>query len=185
MSLVSCKKLLDLSKQLVNHLILPNRGAKTKFAAYFPARPFKLRPDKLDVGMSGASYQTTIQRKRQVTDLNVPVFGETPVECLKWTNWKMLRDVRRRYVYSYHFPLSNNLTCLMRNNILPTTIKELALNEMGELPRARYSGWLVWRCGITSRPRGKYLKFKMSRIAFRNLADYNFVSGAMRSCWGP
>ncbi|XP_053213782.1 28S ribosomal protein S14, mitochondrial-like [Panonychus citri] len=185
MSYFGFRKLLDVSKSLVNLLVQPSRGAKTQFAAHFPPVPYKLRPDKLDVGMTGSTYSTTIKRKRFVLDPNIPQFGVQPVECLKWSNWRMLRDVRRRYVYCYHYALNTNYVTLMRNNFLPSTIKELALNELGTLPRDRYIGRLTWRCGITSRARGKFIKFKMSRLAFRHLADYNFVSGAARASWGP
>ena len=123
MSNFGCRKLFDFSKNMVNLLVQPSRGAQTRFPAHFPVVPFKLKPDKLNVGMTGSTYQTTIKRKRVVPDINVPVLTEKPVECLKWANWKMLRDIRRRYVYSYHHALSNNYVTLMRNNILPTTIK--------------------------------------------------------------
>ena len=39
------------------------------------------------------------------------------------------------------------------------------------------------RCLITGRPRGYYRKFKMSRIAFRELASTGQVPGILKSSW--
>lgn len=40
------------------------------------------------------------------------------------------------------------------------------------------------RCVLTSRARGRWRKFRMSRIIWRHLADYNQISGVERAMWG-
>ena len=39
------------------------------------------------------------------------------------------------------------------------------------------------RCEVTGRPRGYYRKFKMSRIALRELAALGLVPGVKKSSW--
>ena len=57
---------------------------------------------------------------------------------------------------------------------------QMKLNEMprdGSFIRVRN------RCLVTGRPRGNYRKFKMSRIAFRELASTGQVPGILKSSW--
>ena len=39
------------------------------------------------------------------------------------------------------------------------------------------------RCTLTGRPRGVYRKFKLSRIAFRELASKGHIPGITKSSW--
>ena len=39
------------------------------------------------------------------------------------------------------------------------------------------------RCEITGRPRAYYRKFRMSRIAFRELASQGLIPGVTKSSW--
>ena len=39
------------------------------------------------------------------------------------------------------------------------------------------------RCQVTGRPRGYYRKFKMSRIALRELAAFGQIPGVVKSSW--
>lgn len=99
------------------------RNKQIKYKHFTPPAPFTIRPNQLDIGMTGSVYDTQVKRRRVIQDPNKPVLSISPVESLKWVNWMMLRDLRRRYRYSYHYPLRNNLTCMFRNDILPTTIR--------------------------------------------------------------
>ena len=40
------------------------------------------------------------------------------------------------------------------------------------------------RCAITSRPANCMSRWRMSRLVWRSLADYNQLSGVKRACWG-
>lgn len=55
--------------------------------------------------------------------------------------------------------------------------------KLADLPRngskVRYRN----RCELTGRPRGYYRKFKMSRIALRDLASFGLVPGVTKSSW--
>lgn len=63
------------------------------------------------------------------------------------------------------------------------------LKEKGEyealrkLPRDSSPSRLKNRCELTGRPRGYLRKFKMSRIAFRELAYQGQIPGVKKSSW--
>jgi small subunit ribosomal protein S14 len=52
-----------------------------------------------------------------------------------------------------------------------------------KLPRDSSSTRLHNRCEVTGRPRGYLRKFKMSRIAFRELAHKGQLPGIKKSSW--
>ena len=52
-----------------------------------------------------------------------------------------------------------------------------ALNKLSKLPNNSSPCRLRNRCIITGRPRGVYRKFKLSRIAFRELANEGKLPG--------
>ncbi|KAF6637805.1 MULTISPECIES: 30S ribosomal protein S14 [Paenibacillus] len=52
-----------------------------------------------------------------------------------------------------------------------------------KLPRDSSSTRLKSRCELTGRPRGYLRKFKLSRIAFRELAHKGQIPGITKSSW--
>jgi len=58
-----------------------------------------------------------------------------------------------------------------------------ALNKLSRLPNNSSPCRLRNRCIITGRPRGVYRKFKLSRIAFRELANEGKLPGVTKSSW--
>ncbi|PLT33127.1 30S ribosomal protein S14 [Bacillus sp. V5-8f] len=54
---------------------------------------------------------------------------------------------------------------------------------LSRLPRDSAPGRLHNRCQVTGRPRGYLRKFKMSRIAFRELAHKGQIPGVKKSSW--
>ena len=58
-----------------------------------------------------------------------------------------------------------------------------AMNKLSKLPRNSAPSRLRNRCIITGRPRGNYRKFKLSRIAFRELANNGKLPGITKSSW--
>ncbi|MEK1833008.1 30S ribosomal protein S14 [Priestia megaterium] len=52
-----------------------------------------------------------------------------------------------------------------------------------KLPRDSAPNRLHNRCELTGRPRGYLRKFKMSRIAFRELAHKGQIPGVKKSSW--
>ena len=55
--------------------------------------------------------------------------------------------------------------------------------KLAELPRNSSKVRLRNRCDITGRPRGYYRKFRMSRIALRELASAGQIPGVVKSSW--
>jgi small subunit ribosomal protein S14 len=55
--------------------------------------------------------------------------------------------------------------------------------KLAELPRNGSETRLRNRCEMTGRPRGFYRKFKLSRIALRELASSGQIPGMIKSSW--
>jgi small subunit ribosomal protein S14 len=55
--------------------------------------------------------------------------------------------------------------------------------KLAELPRNSSPTRVRLRCGLTGRPRGNYRKFKLSRIALRELALSGQIPGMVKSSW--
>src|SRR5579863_1365095 len=55
--------------------------------------------------------------------------------------------------------------------------------KLSELPRNSSPTRVRNRCSLTGRPRGYYRKFKMSRIAVRELASAGLIPGMTKSSW--
>jgi small subunit ribosomal protein S14 len=55
--------------------------------------------------------------------------------------------------------------------------------KLSELPRNSAPGRVRLRCALTGRPRGVYRKFKLSRIALRDLAAKGQIPGMVKSSW--
>jgi small subunit ribosomal protein S14 len=55
--------------------------------------------------------------------------------------------------------------------------------KLAELPRNSSKTRIHNRCEVTGRPRAYYRKFKMSRIALRDLGSKGLVPGLVKSSW--
>jgi small subunit ribosomal protein S14 len=55
--------------------------------------------------------------------------------------------------------------------------------KLAELPRNSAPVRQRLRCGLSGRPRGNYRKFKLSRIAVRELASAGQIPGMVKSSW--
>ncbi|HWL21820.1 MAG TPA: 30S ribosomal protein S14 [Bradyrhizobium sp.] len=59
----------------------------------------------------------------------------------------------------------------------------IAQLRLAELPRNASSTRIRNRCELTGRPRSVYRKFKLSRIALRELASTGQIPGMVKSSW--
>lgn len=66
---------------------------------------------------------------------------------------------------------------------LPEDERLLARLKMAEIPRNANPTRIRNRCELTGRPRGYYRKFKLSRIALRDLANNGLIPGVTKSSW--
>lgn len=55
--------------------------------------------------------------------------------------------------------------------------------KLAEIPRNASPVRQRLRCGLSGRPRGNYRKFKLSRIALRDLASTGQIPGMVKSSW--
>jgi small subunit ribosomal protein S14 len=55
--------------------------------------------------------------------------------------------------------------------------------KLAALPRNSAAVRVRNRCEVTGRPRGTYRKFKMSRIALRELGSQGLIPGLVKSSW--
>jgi small subunit ribosomal protein S14 len=55
--------------------------------------------------------------------------------------------------------------------------------KLSELPRNSAPTRYRIRCELTGRPRGNYRKFRLSRIALRELASSGQIPGMVKSSW--
>lgn len=131
---------------------------------------------------SSNPFETTIRRRRVVVDPSYPDFEKQ--ECLKWTDWKMLRDVKRRHMHAEHAQNRLNLKNIARCRVLPSVIRDVAWDERMATPRAATILYLRNRCALSSRPEGIVHQYRVSRIVFRDAADHGLVSGVIRAKWG-
>lgn len=58
-----------------------------------------------------------------------------------------------------------------------------AVIKLASVPRNSAKNRQRNRCGLSGRPRGFYRKFKLSRIALRDLASIGQIPGLIKSSW--
>lgn len=75
------------------------------------------------------------------------------------------------------------LNSLRKSMNMPESVKHDAHKKILHMPLDSYSCRLRGRCIITSRARGHMAQWRVSRIMFKKLADYNQLSGVMRAKW--
>ena len=98
-------------------------------------------------------------------------------KCLK------IRNERRKSLSVLHKTKRQKLIAAAKNAELPFEERLAAQVKLSEMPRdgavVRYRN----RCSLTSRPRGNFRKFGLSRIAIRELASFGQIPGLIKSSW--
>lgn len=95
----------------------------------------------------------------------------------------MKRDYLRRKLVEKENIKRLRLNALRKNTILPRELQEVADVEIAALPYRSSITHLTNRCVVTSRARGTVLRWHLSRFVFRELSDYNKMSGVQRAMW--
>ncbi len=75
------------------------------------------------------------------------------------------------------------LKAVANDKNLPIEERFAARLKLAELPRNSAPSRIRLRCELTGRPRGNYRKFKLSRIALRELASTGQIPGLVKSSW--
>jgi len=89
---------------------------------------------------------------------------------------------RRRLAKKYGVKRAK-LKAIARNRSLPVEERFAARLKLAELPRNSAPVRIRNRCELSGRPRGYYRKFKLSRIALRDLASTGPIPGLVKSSW--
>lgn len=97
----------------------------------------------------------------------------------KW----MYRDYKRRCLVKQHFPARLRMNAMKRCAVLPRDFQEVVSEELHAYPRDSCFVRMKPRCILTSRPRWVIHNYRLSRIQWRLLADYNKLSGVLRATW--
>jgi small subunit ribosomal protein S14 len=75
------------------------------------------------------------------------------------------------------------LKAMAEDRSLPPEERFAARLKLAEMPRNSSLTRIRNRCELTGRPRGFYRKFKLSRLALRELASSGQIPGMVKSSW--
>jgi small subunit ribosomal protein S14 len=93
------------------------------------------------------------------------------------------KNKRRERLVKQYAAKRAKLKAIAGNKELPMEERFAARLKLAELPRNAAPSRLRLRCEMTGRPRGNYRKFKLSRIALRELASTGQIPGMVKSSW--
>jgi small subunit ribosomal protein S14 len=80
-------------------------------------------------------------------------------------------------------PKRRRLKAIADDVSLPAEDRFAARLKLAEMPRNSSPTRWRSRCELSGRPRGVYRKFKLSRIALRDLASAGQIPGMVKSSW--
>jgi len=75
------------------------------------------------------------------------------------------------------------LKAIASDQSIPAEERFAARLKLAELPRNSAPTRVRNRCEVSGRPRAYYRKFKVSRIALRDLASNGHIPGMVKSSW--
>ena len=93
------------------------------------------------------------------------------------------KNKRRAKMVKRMAPKRARLKAIADDRALPPEERFAARLKLAELPRNSSATRIRNRCELTGRPRGYYRKFKLSRIALRELASSGQIPGMVKSSW--
>jgi small subunit ribosomal protein S14 len=93
------------------------------------------------------------------------------------------KNLRRERMVKQFANRRKALKNVANNETLSTEERFKARLKLAELPRNSSSTRVRSRCLLTGRPRAVYRKFKLSRIALRELASAGLIPGMTKSSW--
>ena len=93
------------------------------------------------------------------------------------------RDKKRRRLVAQYAKRRTALRAQVRDNSLAPDERFAASLKLAGMPRNGARVRLRNRCEVSGRPRGFYRKFRLSRIALRELASRGQVPGVVKASW--
>ena len=93
------------------------------------------------------------------------------------------RDNKRRKLNKSLGNKRAKLKAIIHDKDLPMEERFAASLKLAEMPRNSAKNRIRNRCALTGRPRAHYRKFRLSRIALRDLASRGELPGVTKSSW--
>ena len=93
------------------------------------------------------------------------------------------KNKRRKVLVERSAEKRAHLKAIARDRSLAPEERFQAYLKLAEMPRNSAPGRLRNRCALTGRPRAYYRKFRLSRIALRELASVGQIPGMVKSSW--
>jgi len=93
------------------------------------------------------------------------------------------RNTKREALVKKYAAKRKRLKSLAEDRRLTAEERFAARLKLAEMPRNGSATRIHNRCELTGRPRGVYRKFKLSRIALRELASAGQIPGMVKSSW--
>jgi small subunit ribosomal protein S14 len=93
------------------------------------------------------------------------------------------KNQRREAMVKKFAAKRRRLKALAEDRSLAPEERFAARLRLAELPRNGAATRVRNRCALTGRPRGTYRKFRLSRIALRQLAAQGQIPGMVKSSW--
>ena len=93
------------------------------------------------------------------------------------------KNEKRKKLVQRYTVKRDRLRTIARDRSLPPEERFQAYLKLAEMPRNGAAVRVRNRCMVSGRPRGNYRKFKISRIALRDLASIGQIPGMVKSSW--
>lgn len=93
------------------------------------------------------------------------------------------KNNRRAQLVKRMAPKRARLKAVAEDRSLPPEERFAARLKLAEMPRNSAAVRIRNRCQLSGRPRGYYRKFRLSRIALRDLASSGQIPGMVKSSW--
>ena len=93
------------------------------------------------------------------------------------------RNVKRERMAKRDKGKRGVLKAIVMDRTLPVEDRFNATLKLAELPRNGARVRVRLRCELTGRPRANYRKFKLCRIALRELASAGQIPGMVKASW--
>ena len=93
------------------------------------------------------------------------------------------RNEKRRRLAKKYEVRRQKLKAMVKNSKLSPEERYAAHAKLAALPRNSSPNRYRLRCELTGRPRGNYRKFKLCRMAIRELGSSGQIPGLVKSSW--
>ncbi|OSQ48114.1 30S ribosomal protein S14 [Thalassospira alkalitolerans] len=93
------------------------------------------------------------------------------------------RELKRERLAKQYAAKRTALKAVINNRETSPEERIVSVIKLAQLPRNSAPTRQRLRCAVSGRPRGVYRKFRLSRIALRELASRGQIPGMVKSSW--